>query len=454
MRRDDKLRIMAITLRNHVWKFEHEFETPYMNILFRLLLAALAAVSVGCVHQPSIPATAGSASTHSAPLLLISIDAYRYDYLDRGFSPTLAMLARSGVQATSMQPSFPTLTFPNHYTLVTGLRPDHHGIVDNNMVDPRLGKFSLGNRKAVSDGAGGRRHADLGDRRPARHAHGDDVLARLGGRDPRLPSRLLETVRRQRDGGPAGRPGAGVARPAARHATALPHPVLRRGRSCRAQVRPRFAQEDAALRATDAALARLVQGLKQRGLFNRINLIVLSDHGMAAVPEQNSVLIDQLIPIDQVQVVSTGVMAGFNPRSDSAQDQANFAAIERQLEQPQEHMRCWNKHRVPARLDYGSNPRVPQLLCLANVHWRITTSTNPGRLNGTLSVGNHGYDNADPLMQAIFIAHGPAFRVGAKVPAFPNVDVYPLMTHLLGLPAAANDGNYDAVKGMLKPAMR
>jgi hypothetical protein len=57
-------------------------------------------------------------------------------------------------------------------------------------------------------------------------------------------------------------------------------------------------------------------------------------------------------------------------------------------------------------------------------------------------------------MQAIFIAHGPAFRVGAKVPAFPNVDVYPLMTHLLGLPAAANDGNYDAVKGMLKPAMR
>src|SRR3546814_16034377 len=62
------------------------------------------------------------------------------------------MLARHGVQAASMQPSFPSLTFPNHYTLVTGLRPDHHGIVDNTMFDPQLGKFSLGNRKAVSAG--------------------------------------------------------------------------------------------------------------------------------------------------------------------------------------------------------------------------------------------------------------------------------------------------------------
>jgi len=109
---------------------------------------------------------------------------------------------------------------------------------------------------------------------------------------------------------------------------------------------------------------------------------------------------------------------------------------------------------VPARLAYGSNPRVPQLLCLANVHWRITTSDYAAKRKGRLSVGEHGFDNAEPLMQAIFVAHGPAFRVGAKVPAFPNVDVYPLMTHLLGIPAAANDGDYDAVKDMLKPAAR
>ena len=124
-----------------------------MNTVFRLLLCAAIAACTGCTHFPAADrAPDRTAASEPAPLLLISIDAYRYDYIDRGLSPNLEMLARHGVQAASMQPSFPSLTFPNHYTLVTGLRPDHHGIVDNTMFDPHLGKFSLGNRKAVSDG--------------------------------------------------------------------------------------------------------------------------------------------------------------------------------------------------------------------------------------------------------------------------------------------------------------
>ncbi|KZC39477.1 phosphodiesterase, partial [Rhodanobacter sp. FW510-R12] len=213
---------------------------------------------------------------------------------------------------------------------------------------------------------------------------------------------------------------------------------------------PDTTQVNTALRGTDAALARLVDGLKQRGLFDHINLIVLSDHGMAGVPEANSVMIDELVPLDQVQMVNMGILAGFNPTSDSAAARADFAKVEQTLEQPHPHMQCWDKTRVPARLAYGRNPRVPQLLCLANVHWRITTSDYAAKRKGRLSLGEHGYDNTEPLMQALFVAYGPAFRVGAKLPAFPNVDVYPLMTHLLGLPAAANDGDYEAVKGMLK----
>ena len=115
-----------------------------MKILFRLLCCLALAFSAGCATTPPGPAK-------PAPLLLVSIDGYRADYLQRGLSPALAALARDGVR-TSMQPSFPSLTFPNHYTLVTGLRPDHHGIVNNTMYDIQLGKFSLGNRKAVSDG--------------------------------------------------------------------------------------------------------------------------------------------------------------------------------------------------------------------------------------------------------------------------------------------------------------
>ncbi|WP_027484291.1 ectonucleotide pyrophosphatase/phosphodiesterase [Rhodanobacter sp. OR87] len=426
-----------------------------MKILFRLLLCSLAAFSFGCATQrPALPATAYATPTgQPVPLLLISIDGYRPDYLQRGLSPTLAMLAQGGVQATSMQPAFPSLTFPNHYTLVTGLTPDHHGVVNNTMFDPQLGKFSLSSRNAISDGrwwAGGTPIWETADQHGLRtgimfwpgseadiHGHRPDYWKPFDGNV--TPDQRVDQVLAWLDLPAAERPGFLTL-----YFDAVDHAGHLYG--------PDTAQVNAALRETDTALARLIAGLQQRGLFDRINLIVLSDHGMAGVPEANSVLIDQLVPLDRVHTVSLGILAGFNPASDSAAARADFAQVERTLEQPQPHMQCWDKTRVPARLAYGSNPRVPQLLCLANVHWRITTSEHAAKRKGRLSLGEHGYDNAEPLMQALFVAHGPAFRVGAQLPAFPNVDVYPLMTHLLGLPAAANDGDYDAVKGMLRPA--
>ena len=417
-----------------------------MKILFRLWLCCLFAFSAGCALQP--PAAVAIAAP--TPLLLISIDGYRYDFIDRHLSPTLEMLARQGVHAASMQPSFPSLTFPNHYTIVTGLRPDHHGIVHNDMVDPQLGEFSLDNRQTVSDG---RWWAEATPIWKTADQHGlrtatmfwPGAEADIHGMHPDYwqPFDARVTPEQRVDQALAWLDLPAAQRP--RFVTLYFDAVDHAGH----EAGPDSAQVNKALHETDIALTRLVQGLQQRGLFDQLNMILLSDHGMAGVPLANSIKIDQLIPLDQVQTVSKGILAGFNPKPGH-----DFAAIERKLEQPQQHMRCWDKSRVPARLAYGSNPRIPQLLCLADVGWRITTTDDLARRRDNLSIGEHGYDNADPLMQALFIAHGPAFRVGAKLPAFPNVDVYPLMTHLLGIPAAANDGDYDAVKDMLKPAAR
>ena len=426
-----------------------------MKLLFRLLLCSLAAFSFGCAPQRPDIAAATVATRVSTPLLLISIDGYRHDYIQRGFSPTLAMLAQSGVQAASLQPAFPSLTFPNHYTIVTGLTPDHHGIVNNTMFDPRLGKFSLNSRDAVSDGrwwAEGTPIWETADQHGLRTATmfwpGSEAAIRGHHPDYWKPfdgkvtsDQRVDQVLAWLDLPATERPG---------FLTLYFDEVDHAGHV----YGPDTAQVNDALRETDAAMARLVLGLKQRGLFERINLIVLADHGMAAVPKPNNVMIDQLIPLDHVQTVSMGILAGFNPKSDSAEARADFAKIEQTLERPHPRMQCWDKTRVPAHLAYGKNSRVPQLLCLANVHWRITTSDYAARRKGRLSLGEHGYDNTEPLMQALFLAHGPAFRAGAKVPAFPNVDVYPLMTHLLDLPAAANDGDYDVVKDMLKPDAR
>ena len=423
---------------------------------FRLMLCACAALLIGCAApRPLTPASRIAASRRPLPLLLISIDGYRYDYIDRGFSPTLVMLARSGVQAASMQPSVRSLTFPNHYTIVTGLRPDHHGVVHNDMFDPRLGKFAQNNRQAVDDGrwwAQGTPLWETADRHGLRTATmfwpGSEASIHGYRPDYWLPFNFRMTADQRVD-----QILAWLDLPAAQRPDFLTlyfdkvdHNGHRHG--------PDSAQVDAALAGTDAAMARLVSGLKRRGLFERMNIIVLADHGMASTPLQNSVLIDRLIPLNQVQVVSTDILAGFNPRDGSARAAAEFAAIEHQLEQPQQHMHCWDKTRVPKRYAYGHNPRIPQLLCLADVGWRITTTWKLAHHRKPISIGEHGYDNADPRMQALFVAHGPAFRVGARVPAFPNVDVYPLMAHLLGLPAQPNDGNYEQVEDMLVPAAR
>lgn len=425
-----------------------------MKFPFRLLFCSLIAITAGCADQsatkPDVHATtqASTAKAAPTPLLLISIDGYRADYIDRGLSPTLADLARNGVHAASMQPSFPSLTFPNHYTIVTGLRPDHNGIVNNTMFDPELGRFSLGNRNAVGDGRWWNEGTPLWET-VSQHGLKSATMfwpgseADIHGRHPDFwksydgnvsPEQRVDQVL------------AWLDMPAGERPTFLTlyfDDVDHAGHT----FGPDTPQVDEALRKTDAALARLVQGLKQRKLLDHINMIVLADHGMAPVPAKNSVMLDKVIPITRVDVVSLGVLAGLNPTP----GHHDFDKIEARLEQPQKHMTCWDKTRVPARLMYGSNPRVPQLLCLADVGWRITTSDYAKKREGKFSLGEHGYDNAAPQMQALFVAHGPAFREGVSVPSFPNVDVYPLMAHLLDLPAAANDGDYQAVKDMLKP---
>ncbi|MEW5837028.1 MAG: ectonucleotide pyrophosphatase/phosphodiesterase [Pseudomonadota bacterium] len=417
-----------------------------MKFLFRLLALALLPFIAACAGTP-----ARDAGDHRpAPLLLISIDGYRHDYLARGFSPNLAALAHDGVRAVSMQPSFPSLTFPNHYTLVTGLRPDHHGIVHNTMEDPRLGHFDLKNRRAVSHGRWWDEATPLwvsADRHGVKTAtmFWPGTEADIQGMHPDhwRPYDGNVTADRRVDQVLAWLDLPGDRRPGflTLYFDAVDHAGHDYG--------PDSPQVDQALRDTDEALGRLVAGLRRRGLLDRINLIVVSDHGMAAVPVGHVITLDRLLPLDQVTLVTAGVLAGINPKPGT-----DFAAIEARMERPHAHMQCWDKSRVLPRLAYGRNPRVPRLLCLADTGWTISTEGYMRRHPQTRTRGEHGYDNADPRMGALFVAHGPAFERGVVYPAFPNVDVYPLMTHLLGLEPRPNDGDYGQVKDMLVPAAR
>ncbi len=415
-------------------------------MFFRSLCCAAVALLAGCATAPHAPA---ARPTTPATVLLVSIDGFRADYLDRGRSPTLSTLADEGVRAKAMQPSFPSLTFPNHYTLVTGRYPDDHGIVDNSMADPALGRFSLGDRKAVGDARWwneaepiwvtaqkqGLHTATMfwpGSEAPIHGVRPDHWLPYDGD----MPYDVrVDKVLSWLDLPAAQRP----------HLLTLYFEAVD---TAGHYYGPDSAQTDEAIGQVDTALARLVAGLKQRGLYDRVDLIVVADHGMAQTPPDQRIFLDDLIVPGHATVVSTGAISGIIPVPGHEAEVANA------LLRPHPHMQCWKKSDIPAHLHYGHNARVPPLFCLAQTGWLITSNTRSMLHHGKPIWSEHGFDNDDPAMRALFLAHGPDFRQHVVVPEFPNVDVYPLMTHLLHIVPERNDGHYGQVEDMLVPAAR
>ncbi|PZN94554.1 MAG: alkaline phosphatase family protein [Alphaproteobacteria bacterium] len=399
-------------------------------LLLLLMLAACAGPRV---------ATAPGASSRP-PVILVSIDGLRPDYLARGVTPNLNALAAAGARATAMRPSFPSLTFPNHYTIVTGMRPDHHGVVGNNMEDAAIPgvRFGMGNRDAVGDrrwwdGAepvwvtaerAGIKTATMfwpGSEAPVQGVRPTRWLPF----DGEMPGdRRVDTLLGWFDG--ADRPGL-----ATLYFDTVDHDGHGFG--------PDAPQTTAAVAAVDVQIGRLVAGLQARGIV--ANIVVVSDHGMAAVAADHIIRIDAIAPAGSFRMVGGGAVAGIE--AEPGQEVALAAA----LLQPLSHAQCWRKGQVPARFAYGRNARVPAFVCLAEVGWYMLAG--PPRTGMTMG-GAHGYDPAAPEMAATFVGAGPAFRAGTVLPPFDNVDVYPLLLRLLGLPPRASDGTVAPLQKALR----
>lgn len=403
-----------------------------------LLILATACVLAACASKPSPPgpaahALAADVTATPATVLLISMDGVRPDDLNQGDTPRLDRLARDGVHAQWMNPSYPSLTFPNHYSMVTGLRPDRHGIIHNMMQDAELGGFRLADRDAVGDG---------------RWWGGEPVW--VSAERAGLPTATLTW------------PGSEAPVQGVRPSRWLPFDT---GRTLAVRVqtaldwlsepettRPRlvtlyFEQPDAAghefgpaspqlraaLRDVDAAIGHLLDGIARRDL--RVNLVIVSDHGMAEVPVGNTVATEDLVDPADAEVVSHGQVVGIVPRAGREQ------VVATRLLGAHAQYDCWRKDALPARWHYGTHPRVPPIVCQMHEGWNaLPRATALAHLAAGHARGSHGYDPALPSMRAVFIAQGPAFRNGVVLPAFDNVDVYPLLMHLVGLPAHAGDG--------------
>jgi predicted AlkP superfamily pyrophosphatase or phosphodiesterase len=386
---------------------------------------------------------AGEAATAApSPLILVSIDGYRADYLDRGHSPVLSSLAAQGVHAAGMRPVFPSLTYPNHYTLVTGLYPDQHGMVNNTMHVPALGDFSPPNRAANMDGRWWDEAEPIWITAQKQGLRTASVFypgtqAEIHGTRPSYWELFDSSVQ------PVARVDQALAwlnLPSAQRPSFVSlyfEQLDVAGHS----YGPDSMQVDEAIVSVDSALGRLVEGLRRNGTFDTTNLIVLSDHGMSPTSPQRIVLLDEWVNTDHIELVSSIVNAGINPKPGYA------AEIEHALLTPHSHLRCWKKGAVPKKYHYGHNARIPAIVCVTDQGWMVSTAATESRRART-PLGEHGYDNDDPLMRALFVAHGPAFKQHLTVPVFDNINVYALLANLLGVAPRPNEGRLAATANM------
>lgn len=445
----------------------------------RLLIAGLALLasaaapletSAGPLKRfaPKLPSVTRAAPPSKSRLtILVSIDGFRADYLDRGDTPTLSALAAEGARG-EMRPSFPTLTYPNHYTLVTGKRPDRNGVVNNVMADKTIpsARFRMSNDDTVSDGRWWSQAKPIW---VSAEQQGQHAAAMFwpGSEAPIEGVRPSRWLKYDEDITPNARVDMLLAwlddpkGPELRFSTLYFDAVDTEGH----HHGPDSAQVRAAAAEVDRALARLIEGLKARGRYDTTDLVIVADHGMAPTPAAQRLMLDDIIDVSKVRVISTGAVVSLQPRlGHEAEIEAALIAPPQyrlpRLTMPWQakpaafkqppHMVCWRKDNMPTRLHYGANPRVPPIVCLAEQGWRITTrATKPTKWD-PIDGGGHGYDPIDPTMLAVFVARGPSFQSGVRLPTFDNVDVYPLLARISGVKPEKGDGNLKVVGAALK----
>lgn len=397
----------------------------------RALFLTFAAAAV-MAFSPAI--ARAQAAPLPRPVILIGIDGFRADYLDRGLAPTLSRLAAEGVTAEGgMRPSWPSVTFPNFYTLVTGLHPDHHGLVYNTMNDATLPgrRFSLGNRAEVMDrvwydagepiwvtahNAGLRTAAMFwpGSEAPVRGVRPDYWVPYEKG----VPSlSRVNILLAWLSLPPEERPAV---------ATLYFDVVDTAGHT----FGPDAPETAAAVADVDMAVKTLVEGLEKLQL--EADLVIVADHGMAALSGERVAFLDDLIDPAAITVTAWGAAVTLDPAP------GREAEVEAALLGAKPHMECWRKGEVPARLAYGTNARIPAIVCLVETGWTVGARErlDPARVRG----GGHGFDNQAPEMRALFIAHGPDLARGVRLPGMDSVDVQPLLARLLGIAAPVGDG--------------
>jgi len=393
---------------------------------------------------PAIAVDHGSNSSEQQQkhyVVMVSLDGFRYDYAKKyGAKHILSIAAKGASAPDGMIPSYPSLTFPNHYTLVTGLYPEHHGIVANSFYDPkRKETYSYHDPKSSGDGSwyGGvplwslaekqgmrsaclfwpGSEAEIAGERPSYYLHFDNKIDEYKRIDQVIAWLRLPAEQRP-------------------HFITLYYSDVDHAGHEHGPGSPQVAD---AVKHVDDLVGRLEKELDDLHL--PIDLIVLADHGMERV-QGEPITLDKYVSLDGVETVGTLLYP---------QTEADATRIYKKLRAADAGFLVYRRDKVPAELHYNSNPREGDPVVIARGPYLIRATAPPLTSRpDNFPLGEHGYNPYEMTsMRAIFFAEGPDIRSGVTVKPFENVNVFPVVVKILGLDSPKTDGSLNVLSTIL-----
>ena len=382
-------------------------------------------------------------------VLLISFDGFRADYLDWYDTPNMDRFVKKGVRAKGLIPVFVSKTFPNHYSIATGMYAENHGLIGNHFYDAKFDEtYSLSDRSKVKDSKfyGGEPIWVTAEKQGLKTASYFWVgtEAPIGGiysskwkeyeHDFPFESRIDSIV------------------------SWFSLPLKERPRFCSLyfhepdwtghEMGPRSSETGRMVSKLDSLFGDLINKLSELSIYNQLNIIAVADHGMAEISSDRTVNLSEYADMGQVIQEGSGPYAFLYSQKigiiDSAVGQLQKA----------EHISVYLKSDIPERFHFKNHHRIKDALVIADEGWyiqnqAISSSSTAGEYIPT--GGTHGYDNQLKSMHALFIAQGPAFKNNIVTEPFENVNIYPMIAHILDIdPSKKIDGNLNNIKHFLK----
>lgn len=436
----------------------------YLSIIALFVALVFGAYKASRKHVPyptTIPLTLTSNGTHTfrPTTILISLDGFRADFLNRNLTPALSAFIASGVSPKYLLPSFPSVTFPNHFTLVTGLYPESHGIVSNQFWDPHMEEEFFYTHLTTSmqpkwwnaeplwvtaEHQGVRSAIHMW---PGSEAHIPDVeptfVDKYNGTEALL--RKVDRVLGWLDlpGDEDGVEGLAHDEKRPQFIAAYVPNVDADGH----KYGPNSTEIRATIADVDSMFIELVEGLYARNLSEIVNLVVVSDHGMATTSTDRLIQLDDLIDVSLIDHIDGWPLRGLRLKNSERDVPILYEQLSKEAEKAGS-FEAYTLDTMPERYHFSNNDRIAPLWIVPKTGWAVVEKANFDVADAIATgkeyapKGLHGYDHEHPLMRAIFVARGPAFphEPNSRLPVFQNTEVYNIVCDSLGIVPHPNNG--------------